>query len=399
MKRGTLLVFLGMIVVLILPAQRFWEGSVAAGRYGDFPPEGYYGTTMLFPRNSIVEVQNLDTGKAVRVIITGELKHPSLLMLVSEKAAEDLGLAGRDPAPVRVSLLVSAIAPLPDPGFDLPYSPDPDVNPAAAAGDVNLLVDKRRYRSDPSPEAPPARPEILEMDEVVDPGEESELDGYRPIKPLIPLDEPEISMAAVVGKETPERMVKPQPPADTPELSPEARRVAVERLDSIVDSIPYTLPNGQLGLEELDSGGIEDTIDIVDIDQEGELEELEEPSLIAQEASPLEVETTESIPVETESVIPGSLSGETWAQSNLPLLAGLDPQAYYLQVATYSDPRRAHSLVDLLGENYPVAVESVAGEKPLYRVLVGPVSDDERGVALRNLRAEGFRDAFSRQSN
>jgi len=42
-------------------------------------------------------------------------------------------------------------------------------------------------------------------------------------------------------------------------------------------------------------------------------------------------------------------------------------------------------------------VEPVEGPRPLYRVLVGPVSGDERGVALRNLRAGGYRDAFSRR--
>ncbi len=421
MKRGALLVFLGLVLTLGLWAQRFWDGSAAVGRYGDFPPEGHFGHSGVFPRNSIVNVMNLNTGRSVRVVITGGLSNPSLLIVVSESAAEALGLAGRDIAQVRVSPALGSAAPFPEPGFDLPYSRDPEVNPAAAAGDVNALVDKRADRaprpavipepaedSGAAPEKPAeareaviAHGESRDAEPAPEEGEETPA-GYGewtngeapevgpetipawtagdipvpqgPAKPEFP-GGPEVSLAAAEGggeRPAPDAAEPPSVLEDEPELSGEARRSAVERLDTIVATIPDVLPE-----EAFPDAGTK-----------------------REEAPP----ATAVPPLPGKSVaeaefprFPDADPLGTWARTNLPLTTTLVRKSYYLQVAAYSDPRKVKPVVDSLAGAYPVVVEPVEGPRPLYRVLVGPVSGDERGVALRNLRAGGYRDAFSRR--
>ncbi|MDR2589335.1 MAG: SPOR domain-containing protein [Spirochaetales bacterium] len=142
MKRIIFLVILTLGLGAELFAQKVWEGTLAVGRYGDFPPGGYYATSNTFPRNSLVNVQNLESGKVVQVIITGQLDDPSLFLVVSEEAAEVLGVGRKDTARVRLSPVFLTGASLLEGFSDLPYSTDPEINPAARAGDVNTGVEK-----------------------------------------------------------------------------------------------------------------------------------------------------------------------------------------------------------------------------------------------------------------
>lgn len=86
-----------------------------------------------------------------------------------------------------------------------------------------------------------------------------------------------------------------------------------------------------------------------------------------------------------------------WAADNLPLVNNLEQSAVYLQVAALTDPRSAKRAVDGLGPSFPVAVlAQPRNGSDVYRVLVGPLAEDEKGSALVAVRGRGFRDAFVR---
>ena len=86
-----------------------------------------------------------------------------------------------------------------------------------------------------------------------------------------------------------------------------------------------------------------------------------------------------------------------WAADNLPLVSDLEQSAVYLQVAALTDPRSAKRAVDGLGPSFPVAVlAQPRNGSDVYRVLVGPLAEDEKGSALVAVRGRGFRDAFVR---
>lgn len=76
----------------------------------------------------------------------------------------------------------------------------------------------------------------------------------------------------------------------------------------------------------------------------------------------------------------------------------LDKNAYYLQLGAYKEEYAAKGFADTLVDRYPVTV--LVGndkDKVSYRVMVGPLNEDEGGTLLFNFKAEGYKDAFLRK--
>ena len=96
-------------------------------------------------------------------------------------------------------------------------------------------------------------------------------------------------------------------------------------------------------------------------------------------------------PEPEEPAVPAPVDG-------LPVVDELDDGAYYLQVAAYRSPESARSVVRGLEERYPVAVTTIGDEEgDIYRIFVGPLSRDERGAVLFDVRSLGYGDAFVRR--
>lgn len=198
-------------LLLLLPAvwaQESWEGSAIVGRYGEFPPGGLYAASNAFPLNSVIEVTNPDTGRTQRLIVAQRAANPGVLLVVSQTAAEELGVSRS--ATFRVQVEPVEMPPLTSvpPSEDLPFHPDPDINPRAAVGDPNAALLQPGVPGMPeaaAEEAPTEEPEVAEA-----PPEEPEVPAEEP--PEEPV-EPE---AIVEAEEAPE-----EAPSDAPEPSPE----------------------------------------------------------------------------------------------------------------------------------------------------------------------------------
>lgn len=122
-------------------------------------------------------------------------------------------------------------------------------------------------------------------------------------------------------------------------------------------------------------------------------ETIAEPRLEPAEPRPPKGEETEAPAV---AAAPEPRRRET--EVDLPLIDTLAAEAYYLQVAAFSDPRRAKNAVETLSGTYPVAViPSERGDGAFYRLFVGPLNEDERGSVLYWVRNRGYADAFIRK--
>ena len=126
-----------------------WEGASAVGSATEFPPAGLYAASDTFPRNSMVDVLNLDTGRRARLIVVRRLDIPGLFMTVSPEAAKDLGMDQNGTARLRVTPITMPGLTNANPANDLPYSTDPDVNPAASVTDPNAAVKADRVAGTP----------------------------------------------------------------------------------------------------------------------------------------------------------------------------------------------------------------------------------------------------------
>ena len=238
MKRIMVLT-VSIMAVAILASASSWEGSAMMGSYGDFPPGGYFAACNSFPRNTAVEVTNLETGKSVTVIIVRGLDNPGIFMMVSAEAAEALGLRQGKIARVRAVEPRSVAALAPSAGSRKAL--DADFNPRLLAAEelkrmgYDLVESPVTPVVDPSPEAAPAPvlaeaiPEVPEAGPATDPG----TTDSTPVV-IAPLHTPPVAERPGLVQD----LVRPEPAVIATDLvpvpTPEAPRLTVdEKPDAI----------------------------------------------------------------------------------------------------------------------------------------------------------------------
>ncbi|MBB6480608.1 SPOR domain-containing protein [Spirochaeta isovalerica] len=67
----------------------------------------------------------------------------------------------------------------------------------------------------------------------------------------------------------------------------------------------------------------------------------------------------------------------------------------YLQLGTYSNIDVLYSTIKSINDSYPTIVLTVgSGENQLYKLLIGPITRDEKGIVITRFRSLGYGDAF-----
>ncbi len=119
--------------LLFLTGASEWEGAGALAGPGELPDSGLYVATNAFPRNTVIDVKNLENDQSVRVIVAAGLNAPGLLIALSREAASKLQLSSREIGRFRVSMPHDPVA-YARFGEGLNTSEDPDYNPQIALG-------------------------------------------------------------------------------------------------------------------------------------------------------------------------------------------------------------------------------------------------------------------------
>ena len=131
MKRIATTLALALSAAALLTGASVWEGAAVAAAAGELPDSGYFVATNAFPKNTVVDVKNLENDKTVRAVVSGGLDAPGLLASLSREAASAIGLSYRDIGRVRMTMPADPIA---FARFNEGFEPngDPDRNPQAA---------------------------------------------------------------------------------------------------------------------------------------------------------------------------------------------------------------------------------------------------------------------------
>jgi hypothetical protein len=80
------------------------------------------------------------------------------------------------------------------------------------------------------------------------------------------------------------------------------------------------------------------------------------------------------------------------------VISSLEKGKYYLQLAAYTLPELVEDELARIDSFYPRAIQETGNpEKPLYRILIGPVNLGESGALLQRFKTSGYRDAFVRK--
>lgn len=466
MRTGrTILLTLALSIVWVvhtMPAQNTWTGSAVAGRYGEFPPGGLFAASNTFPLNSLVDVTHDASGDTVRVIVIRRIEDPGVFMLLSEEAASELRIrrgtrASVSAQPVQMPGLTAI-----SPNWDLPFHPDPDINPGAILGDPNRDVfsppDLEPAGAQPDPEPAPRATAAPEDDRDphrdFDPVPPDDLLVLRPDLTLPEVQSPAIleqPLPRIAPPAQPPLVVTPPLPSDPNGLTPrlvrpadpeeiadplQARLAEIERAlagdrvrmdplgaDEVIEPeivlVPPTPPDPDPDVDLPLVAVKDDAPDVpparpvrparIPDDALLSLEpaEFRAPPVPDPPPAPAAPPTPEAPPepeLEPEpepEPEPAPAREPVTPEAALPIVATLDSGAYYVQVAAMSNPDSALQTVARLngaGEGLPVAVTTRKnGERDIFRVFVGPLSEDERGTALHTVRSHGFRDAFLRR--
>ena len=92
MMRKLLLLLLTFASLVWFPGASPWEGAASVAPAGELPATGFFVATNSFPRNTVVDIINIETGRSTRAIVAKTLNSPGLLAIVSIEAAQLIGM-------------------------------------------------------------------------------------------------------------------------------------------------------------------------------------------------------------------------------------------------------------------------------------------------------------------
>jgi hypothetical protein len=83
---------------------------------------------------------------------------------------------------------------------------------------------------------------------------------------------------------------------------------------------------------------------------------------------------------------------------SVPLITSLESGKKYIQIVAYNKPEDVENQLTQIGQSYPLVVQPGGKnpEKPLYRILIGPLNSGETGPLLQQFKQSGYHDAYIR---
>jgi len=149
----------------------------------------------------------------------------------------------------------------------------------------------------------------------------------------------------------------------------------------------------------------EDVAAVHDPEMPAEIPEEAELVLVPAEERPPEgpptvgpAETALTKPKEEERK-PAETMGTSVIGGPVSVASNLQKRSYYLQIGAYSKLESAKNNAAVLSSRYPVMIYSDTGGAAPYKLMIGPLNEDESDTLLYTLSSRGYPDAFVRRGN
>lgn len=449
MKR--LLSLAGFVIILSLvpltSVWAVWEGNAGIGAASDFPGSGLYARSDMFPKNTVVEIKNLETEKTVRAVITGASGVPGLVAVLSPETASALSIKAGSVC--RVRIFIPTVTERPADGTIVdstkPTNADPDANPAAAVtqskdSEVPLETIAETQKDPlvalaPAP-AESATPSAAARASSTQPAAEQAAPSSIPAAGENPASAaPAAAVAAVpdaadtespssgsaetapaTGEDSPS-VVESAGPTDSVAAAPasssspmaEPELAVAPASSSEVESDVSLVPAEPL--PPMASSGSKTDVPVVDAPVPvppanasasaaiTEVSPAEQPAKTVQSTPTAPVAASPAPATPTASVVGVAPVSEVQqprqSSSDASIVSSLAKGSYYIQIGTYGDMSNVKKIVDKYGSKYPFTVEKgMAKGTETLKVYVGPVKKDEYGAVLERFHQLGFKDAF-----
>jgi hypothetical protein len=441
MKKNTIALWASCALLALLIGASVWEGSAAVSVAGELPEGAYYVATNSFPRNTVVDVTNLENGRTIRVIVAAGLDSPGLLAMLSRNAATAIGASIRGIGRIRMTAPSDPVAfsrfteerefsgdrDSPAPASDAVVSSSVRT---ATVGDLAASTPEDRFYSTvinrPESYMPPAvaypqdgsvhvepRPSWL-PEEAGTPPEITETPYpdappplYDPPLVAVPTPEPAQPQPLLVAPASPysNRSLNSSPsawqtsppymapPTEAPALPPDS----VITLEPAEERPPHGLttaparellpvpPPPQQATATGDDTYLDPRYFIGPIPQSAR--PAQPPAKVVNAPQPQRAAPPPQAPA------PGSKE----SIFSVPIISRLEGGKQYVQIGAFTRPDTLETAVAHTNRSYPLAIQTGGTSNTLvYRLLIGPLSAGESAAVLQRMKSGGFPDAFVR---
>ena len=380
-----------------------WEGSADAGDIA--PGETYVIATNSFPRNTNVDVTNLENNRTVRVLVIAGQDNSGLLATLSRDAADVIGIRGDSVRRVRITPPSNEIAfahikrgPLFDPrGID--DDPDPNQNLIGGGG----MAEPKS----PDPLVPVIPPPITGIDDEEDPviatpsttepgaGDTGEpvtgVSGSGDDKPALVVNgTPPVLVGGTQTAEpvAPPVTAPPAPPATTTAQPATSKPELVFTLVPTSERLPPILQ--QLIPPEYIIPAIDPNRPAASAVPPARTGNVPEPATVASAVPPAR---TDGVPQPVAAVVPHDFS----PFGNVPLVSRLERNRWYVQLGTFARVESVENEIDRIAtaHPYPLLIQNVGTDMdPMFHILLGPLNQGESAAVLNRVRSVGNVNAF-----
>ncbi|MCL2763521.1 MAG: hypothetical protein FWD36_10045 [Treponema sp.] len=380
MKPGICGIIIAAAVLCISAA--VWEGVSAVVSSEEL--SGTYSiATNTFPRNTVVDITNLENGKMVRVIVATGLDNAGLLAMLSRNTADAIDLRHDSTCRIRITQPPDAIA---FSRFRLGPIASPMHHPVAEAG-VPLPEDTLKDTIaeseglagviEPVGFDEPARlDDSAGIDEAATLSDSMHDDSA--LAGFAALAEPENQSSDDTAYDTQGHIIKLTWTAipDTAEPTEPAELLPTEPVDA----------ETVIGQSEQSSSPAHGHFVLIPAD--------ERPPESPESYAIAELPVILAIPVDP----PAAAVSGTDSPFQAPMVNHLEQGKWYVQIAAYNRPDHVEDELSRIGTTYPLAIQNIGTEiNPIFRILLGPLNQGESGAMLKRFKSIGYTDAFMRQ--
>ena len=419
-----------------------WEGNGGIGSSTDFPAEGLFVRSDMFPKHTLLEITNLEKNVKARAVVIGPSGIPGLLASLSPELGEKLGVPRGKVIRIRV-LTPSPVNEEGDDGKSIsaagPESQDLDNNPALFVashsdlpnanlkkeeaesvsentGSDTILYDDLKSPIEDTPsetaEDVPVVEEVPDVDAIIDPVVEEpaepiveetvlpeevapiETETYmepaneNPPITVDPINEPAAKPEAAPSPVT--EVSEPQKPEQTQEEVEDVEVVdpVVEPADETpaeekkVDTVASITPKNEPASDT--SGNLPAPVEKISV-EETPVEEAEDSGTYDETDS--DIYTAAEEKPEEESAVP--------VNEIKPVSSKLEKGKTYVQIVIYDDKYNRDDVLKKYGKKYPMVFEErLVKNNTRYTIFVGPLKPDETGAVLERFKQLGFKNAF-----
>ncbi|UTC74121.1 SPOR domain-containing protein [Treponema sp. OMZ 792] len=424
-----------------------WEGNGGIGSPTDFPSEGLFVRSDMFPKHTLLEITNLEKNVKARAVVIGPSGIPGLLVSLSPELGEKLNVPRGKVIRIRV------LTPSPvneDDGKSVsagPESQDLDTNPALFVASHSDLPNTNLKKEENKPVSENTDGDTILYDEVENPVDETENPETVEAVPAVeevsiaeelPPAEPPIENTAT-AEEVPnvEAILDPvvEEPEEVEPIAETYMEPANENPPITVDPItepaakpeaaPAPVTEVSEPQEPEQTQEVVESVEVVDPVVEPVYTALAEEKTVDSIASaspknvPMaekkeeEAAPVEEIPAEedtgsydeADSDIYNVASEEKIEESSIAILnepktvsSKLEKGKTYVQIVVYNDKYNRDEVVKKYGKNYPIVIEeSFVKNNTRYTIFIGPLQPQETGAVLERFKQLGFKDAFLRK--